>query len=317
MLMNLTTFLSNLTQVETIPQQKVWLFVGQAYPLFFFSAFLRRCKHIGDIHRIDVASYSKDSLATLLNISFLGMFHTYWFGDCTTLEKNLREFIYSYLEHYVGPHRVMIFASVPFKHSEHCLVIDVDQKIDKEIYQFLGSFIGEESTQDADFVDELFNHVRELTLDQVYLLSEYQRVVGRRSALFFAQWLDKIVVPERSLFNLSQQFFTKNMVLFLQQWQIAKNNYSDEFWSVFWAEQLWQALWFVLLMRNGQHIEARTYARRLPFSFTQRDWQRYSFQELAKAHTQLYTIDYAIKNGGSVDALELFFFQFAYNGYAH
>ena len=68
------------------------------------------------------------------------------------------------------------------------------------------------------------------------------------------------------------------------------------------------------MMRDNQKQAASAYGKRLPFSFIQRDWQRYaSTKELMNAHASLYQLDYTMKNGGSFELIELFFLQFMHN----
>ena len=244
----------------------------------------------------------------------MGQACNYWLGDSDLFDKTLKEFLFSYLEHYQGPHRVMIFSSsIPYKDPrDTCLTIDLDCRIDKTVYQLLLQKIAH--VGDMVFVHDLFTRIDDISLDQACLLMYYHHCVGRRSSDFFTHWFDKLVVPEQSLFYLSQQLFAKNSSLFLRQWQLIKDNYAAEFWPVFLSEQLWQATWFVTMMRDNQKQAASAYGKRLPFSFIQRDWQRYaSTKELMNAHASLYQLDYTMKNGGSFELIELFFLQFMHN----
>jgi hypothetical protein len=45
--------------------------------------------------------------------------------------------------------------------------------------------------------------------------------------------------------------------------------------------------------------KAAMMTNRLPFSFVQRDWKKYSLNQIATAHTSLLKIDFQLKNGAT------------------
>ena len=85
-----------------------------------------------------------------------------------------------------------------------------------------------------------------------------------------------------------------------------KNHYAPEFWIAFFSEQLWQASIYVQYVSQNNAAEGRKYAYRLPFSFFQKDYKKYTLEQFARAHDFLYAIDHGTKNGSASDGIELF-----------
>ena len=135
----------------------------------------------------------------------------------------------------------------------------------------------------------------------------YQSVIGRKSEAFFAQWLSKIITPNKSLFSLSQYLFARQSQAFLQQWKALKDDFPDEFWIAYWSEQLWQAALFVMRAKAQGYDAAKRGAFRLPFSFINKDWQKHNEQSLVAAHDALYKLDYNLKNSAGGHGLELWY----------
>ena len=126
----------------------------------------------------------------------------------------------------------------------------------------------------------------------------------------FLQFIEKIMGPEGSLFVLSQHFFAKERALFFEMWRAIEQNFPPEFWVAHWSEQLWQASLFIIQAKDQGPLAARKGINRLPFSFMQRDWKRYTPRELCAAHNFLYSVDYGLKNGYASHGIELFLEHF-------
>ena len=163
---------------------------------------------------------------------------------------------------------------------------------------------------DLAFTQSLFTQQQTVSLDDAFRMMSYQMVVGRKCNDFFTQWYSKLVVSEASLFTLSQYLLSRNPRLFLRQWKACKDDYPAEFWVAYWSDQIWQAAQFVAKARAFGLEEARKGFYRLPFTFLNTDWKRYSPELLVEAHKGLYDFDYASKNGGGEYALELWFHRF-------
>ena len=138
----------------------------------------------------------------------------------------------------------------------------------------------------------------------------YQATVGRKYQDFFADWLDKLIIPQKSFFTLSQYLFARRPQLFFEQWNACKGEYPPEFWIAYWSEQIWQAMLYVQRARTQGVMEAKKGTYKLPFSFLNKDWSHYTPATLAAAHEALYCFDYNLKNGGTGNGLELWYHKF-------
>ena len=97
---------------------------------------------------------------------------------------------------------------------------------------------------------------------------------------------------------MAQLFFEKKADLFFVKWHQVRGYYSDQFWTVFFSDQLFKAYFFVKAQgRVDPAHKQMTYG--LPFSFLKHDWKLYQFENLQQAHKQMYDIDIALKTGGS------------------
>src|SRR5690606_10286153 len=103
-----------------------------------------------------------------------------------------------------------------------------------------------------------------------------------------------------STFLLAQYFFAQDKKLFFDSWFYFINSLPIEYWIAFFSEQLWQAITFIK-RANLNITDAKKHAKRLPFSFINKDWQNYKnkIDFLVKAHNELYLIDYKLKNGST------------------
>jgi hypothetical protein len=63
-------------------------------------------------------------------------------------------------------------------------------------------------------------------------------------------------------------------------------------------------------MKQKKYTEAKKAQYKLPFSFINRDWSKYTLVELRNAHHFLSTLDFQLKNGFSEIGLEHFYTQF-------
>ena len=137
----------------------------------------------------------------------------------------------------------------------------------------------------------------------------YQSLVGRNMPLFFKQWYARLITPQKSLFTLSQYFFARQFQPFLKLWKSCEAEFPQEFWVVYWSEQLFHAALFVHRARTKGYSVAKEEAHKLPFSFINNDWQNYTEAQLTTAHQQIYQLDYDMKHGAEY-GLELFYHKF-------
>jgi hypothetical protein len=180
-------------------------------------------------------------------------------------------------------------------------------------FQAIRFLVNEDVKEKSSFASRMGDHLRYVSLDTACLFAQYESVVGKNADDFFKEWVARIVEPSSSFFLLSQYFFSKKPRLFFEQWFCTAEQYAAPFWAMFWADQLWRAYIYCVLMNQKNFTEAKKAQYKLPFSFINRDWTLFSSDELRNAYLFLYTIDFRLKNGGSPVALELFYSMFFEN----
>jgi len=316
--MNLIDIVSNQT-TEALQKASVVFITTETTVGLFFSFLFKRIAQLFNLQlvTIDASEREEKDIRAALEVSFLGSSYCY-------LIKNLEEFsaaqlktLISYLEQYKGPHKVIVYCKAETKVSSKkgALIIKADDAADAKLYTKLYEYIHTEQLSLEDlFVKKLFSICKTITLDEAYMMITYQKVLGKRSEEFFDTWLPHIIVPDLSLFTLSQYFFAKDQKNFSALWHKIHDKFPDEFWTSYWSDQLWNAAAYLQKMSNQESIgNAKAY--RLPFSFMQRDYKRYALAELSQAHTFLYSIDYNLKNGAGYQAVDLFCAQFINGGF--
>jgi hypothetical protein len=304
-------FIRDFSEKVFFENNKVFPFTGKTYPLLFFHHLLKKieqahsCK-VQRLHLQDVeASVVKSQLAT----SFLGEAQVYWCGNLSDLQPKQKDAWLAHLIGYNGPHKIVFFIEDD-KDSKNDL-IDIPLSMDKGNYQLLQALIkpGIRGVKKS-FSDKLFKKVDTLTLDSACLLLEYHSLVGANIDEFLNDILKKLVPSEKSLFLLSQYFFSKSTKDFISLWQDIRSSYSDIFWVSFWSEQLWRAYYVAKFYHSKKIVDAKKISFRLPFSFLQKDWRNVQLAELKRAHNYIYSLDHSIKNGASGKGLELFYAKF-------
>jgi len=314
--MDFTTALKNIASTSWIAQHRVIMFTGtQEHPVLFFSLLVQHLKkQNGQLVQTIQEGESYSSLIHRFETSFLGMSSIYWLGDLQRYDQAMREKLATYLESYQGPNVLMIYmgAYTGKSSKKHIAQIELPTLLVKKNIQELCTLFGNGRVRTAP---DFGVYEKQLTLDRVCLLIQYLSVVGSGVHDFNEQWLGHVIVPEQSLFTLSQYFFARDGMRFFKQWAIVKDHYAAPFWISFWSEQVWRASLFIELSEQRNFAEAKRISYKLPFSFIQRDWKQVSAHELKRAHDVLYRCDYAIKNGGDANMLELFYTDYVQRAY--
>lgn len=252
-------------------------------------------------HIINLADCDFEDFFAQLSITFLGQTALYALkdGDITPTERKKLDL---FLKDYSGPHTLYFFTQQP-QYEKNALIIDavITQKTFQEL-----ALISNKKALAPSFTEKLFSYRATYAFDESLTLIEYADLLGARHELFFVEWLDRILVDEISLFTLSQYFFSKQKQLFLSEWSRLKDNYPVEFWVSYFSEQLWQASIYIHFAQAGKALEGKRYAYRLPFSFFQKDYKKYTVEQLTQAHQFLYSVDHGLKNGHATDGIELF-----------
>jgi hypothetical protein len=315
---SLSTFLDSLYKDGSIIfDTPVVLFGARYYPLLFFSMLLSAVRKNPDnyVTVLDLKTMSKGDAQRTLQSSFLGLRTTFWLGSLADLSVLEQQSWLEYLSLYKGPHVVIACA----ENNEQFQkwggdFIEIPEFAPLDIVGTIAT-IGQIQV-DQDRIHYFFKKVIEVTgtlsLDQACLLLAYAQVAGKNNDQFCKEMLPLIVQPQHSLFALSDAFFEKNIKKFLVLWQPLSVQFSIQFWISFWSEQLWRSYFYVLCMKAGRAADAKKIAYRLPYSFTQKSWKRYTLEPLLKGHEFLYVLDHASKNGAIAQEamLDLFCMQF-------
>ncbi len=317
--MILTTFVEQVKHTKTLTLARVFCFSAATspYPLLFFHhlfAFFKRNQL--PITRINIEHGDVGAIKALLStMSFMGEM-VYWLEGFSELSDKKQQELLVYLRVYHGPHRVLFFSDKMTEAMSQSAENDgmqfVELPRDIMMHDFLAvrSLVSDQLQSKSSFASQLTMYSDYLSLDNVCLLAHYELVLGKSADDFFAQWITRIIDPTSSLFVLSQHFFGKKLKPFFRQWATMSESYATTFWPTFWADQLWRAYIYCDLMKQQKYAEAKKVQYKLPFSFINRDWQRYSLNELRAAHDFLTDLDFRLKNGGSEIGLEHFYGQF-------
>lgn len=291
------------------------LFIGKNYsPLFFDRAlvFLQASSSDQQIKKINI---DLDISQISLNVAttFLGQTCIYWFGDLSLISsKKKRIDLITMFQRYQGPHVLIGFITseeAPLQKSS-CLEVSIENSYGYDQIKRLSLLHdGQKPEIAAMFFAKLFRINKEYGLDQICLLQDYAGLLGKNMDMFFDNWAEKLVASDISLFYLSQLFFEKKAEEFFLTWSVIRTDYSDQFWTTYFSEQLFKA-YFYTFWQGKVPIDQKQLTFGLPFSFLKQDWKLYSTFELEAAHQKMYEIDIALKSGGSSYRLDSFFALF-------
>ena len=286
------------------------------YPALFFSSFIERCKKngIGHLQVIDLNDAPIDSTTAQFSSSFLGNRIYYWLKNISDLDAKKRSYWFSYVQTYEGPNCLIFFSDKTIAHqkSDSVVHIEVPDQFDLSTSApVFNCLMPNDARRCSLVVRTVFRRRRKISLDSISLLTQYMVVSGSDLEPFLTNWLDTIIVPDSSLFDLSKYLFARNPESFFRVWQTMATLYGELFWIAYWGDIFWRAYHFARLSSLGQHEQAKKFATRLPFSFIQGGWRQVSLDELKEALNYVYALDADIKNG--VDGypfLELLYLKF-------
>lgn len=285
----------------------------KSLPILFSSYIITQLKQYIVVESIQVTELSFSQILSQLQTSFLGMQLTYWLKGIEELDKKTQQSLFRYLEHYEGPHQILLFCSEQYiSRSGGLKIIELPEHVNANLISSLVSFTGKKSVYIEKQLTSLVKTYDDLTLDQICMILQYVQIISKSDDV--TQLVDRIVESERSLFTLSQHFFAKNAQAFYQLWATYEDHYPMTFWCVYWSEQLWRAYYTRLYMERSQYPLAKAISARLPFSYIQRDWKKTSLVELKNAHQWIYELDRAYKNNiEPVSGIDIFYNKFFLN----
>jgi hypothetical protein len=316
--MQLINFLEHLAQPNfLIKHSHICLAFTQEYPSLVATLLMAKMKKASQVHfeALDIEVMTSADLMGMLQMSFLGTTHRYWLRNVHMLTGKDGQRTLAYLTTYVGPHSILYaLPADQIKTTKSVLVVEIPEAVNKAQFIKLLEYEQPGVAKNNAIVHETFHRMTTLSIDNAYMLMQYLKVVGVQQQEFVDHWLGSLIVPEKSLFTLSTYFFAQDAQAFFKHWAQIKDDYADTFWVTFWSEQVWRAAQVVRYMQHNQVLEAKKNAYRLPFSFMQRDWRKFTYVYLQQAHHALYAIDYRLKNGFQPGVLDVFFTTFFIKG---
>lgn len=307
---DLSSFIAQLEQPTFFTNNPVICCTGASYTPFFFSLLLQHLRNNEiSLENVDHTVLENASFKAKCETSFLGLSMIYWLGDSALFERKQAELL-AYLKQYQGPNTLIFFTTALVAEAPW-FTVTIPTEIGQQEFLQLGELWYPGSIkQTSRFVIHLFKKYHKVPLDKACLLMHYATVVGGATDLFMQEWVDGLIVPDKSLFTLSAHFFAKNGGAFFELWQRIAHDYPPVFWTSFWSEQLFRAIGFVQYMRAKNMIEAKKISYRLPFSFIQKDWKLISVNELQRMHNTLYEVEYELKNGLCEHRIEYWYSSF-------
>ena len=313
--MNFIAFLLESKAHEWWQQRAVVCGTGPTYPLLFFSFFLENCKNksIGPMQIIDLSQVPCDVASAQLSTSFLGSRSYYWLKNLSELDAKKRAYWYSFVQQYQGPNCLFLFSEKSLgQKTEKIVEFEIPEYLDMTTaIPILNALVPDETRRCSLAMRTVFKKRRKIMLDELCQLARYMIISGPAFERFLTDWLDIIMVPESSLFDLSKYLFARNQEAFFRVWNVIGPQYGELFWVAYWSEIFWRAYNFSRLSSLGLHDQAKKFAVRLPFNFIQGDWRTISLNELKEAFHYVYMLDTDIKNGSQgMPFLNLLYLKF-------
>ena len=288
------------------------------FPIVFSRLLIEHYKATDQqITSLDVTLLPPSQIIAQLETTFLGINLTYYLRGMHEIDNKYRQKIVNYLTTYSGPHRIILFITQSESNAyfEKKIIIEIPEKVNPTLFISLFTFLNKTTNNvTTSFIQKLCDSYSKISLDQACMIIFYLKVLGKNSDC--SQILKSILTSEKSLFKLSQYFFSKDSVSFFNLWVAYEEEYPVTFWCTFWSEQLWRAYYAYYFMKQQQFPQAKNIAFRLPFTFLQKDWKKTSIKELKNAHDFLYALDITFKNNRDAKAgFDLFFTKFFCNNF--
>lgn len=299
----------------------VLLFRFQVYSYIFVTQLFNCLKtnylvnFVSNLILLEVKDLKLVELKTKLNSNFLGQKVLYFIKDMPDLEINKKQDFYNFLKNYNGPNLIFIFDQCISKTiTNNFLTFDIPTNLDNIIYNKYYSFFYSNYKINSYFTRKLFKiYNKVIPLDLAFNIMKYQPILSNKNDKFFENWLSKIAIEEKSIFDLTRYFFEKQIENFFELWLKYKADYPVEFWISFWSDQIWQAINVIIIAKKYGILKAKKYSTKLPFSFFNKGYKSYNVQHLIQVHQDLYLIDYNIKNDVGYNALEFWFCKLLFN----
>ena len=172
---------------------------------------------------------------------------------------------------YKGLHRIILISNPLHKVSlSKNIPIEIPKIVDYNLFATLSVLINynvHDKQTIKSFFDRVIHSAPKLTLAQACAVIPYIDVLGRSKDQFYSTWLPVLIKENLSLFTLSQHLLARDARSFYAMWNDIYPRYPDEFWLVYWSDQLWQAYRFTTSQRSSQADQSSLFTKGLPFSF--------------------------------------------------
>jgi len=305
--------LTKIFDKSTFTSHKVIYFTANTYPFNFFKLFFNFLKKqhqltVSNLFINNVSDWQACQIS--LEMSFLGQRALYWLHELGTDAKT-KQNIYKYLAHYDGPHTILIFANQEDVLDDQTnLKINLDLKTNKDLGNLVKILPSVNHFRILKFIKNMQDHlVTQLNIEQFCLLMQYGALV-RDIDEFDLKWVHQIIGSEHSLFTLSKHFLFRDSTAFYTLWAEVCDAYSEQFWIMFFSEQLFRAYWFIIYQKKQDFRLAKQIGFRLPFEFMKTGYNYIDPNVLKSGHDFLYQFDYQLKNGSTNLWLDLFLNKF-------
>lgn len=315
--MELTEFIKNSSQILQKSEKTILLFQSLHYSHNFFFALFQQVKQslsqdYTDFKIIDIQS-GDFAYKVQLETSFLGTSCVYFLQGVWGLKAKQKDDFLTYLAGYKGPHKVIVFIDTKtnFLEKLHTLLIKIKDKYffeDAKKLWVVNDF--DQAEKLVVYLQQLYSLKQSFSLDELFLLKNYQMVISKDEKDFYESWANRLVLPDNFLYMLSQLLFEKKVKEFLRLWFELKDLYSEMFWISFWSDQLYRAYFFIFYTQQENFAAAKQVSFGLSFLFIKQTYKHYQLLELQNFHNALFAVDSSLKNGGNVYQIDQLYINF-------
>ncbi len=282
---------------------------ADVYPIFLSQLLCSRVREQVQLQRIDLPTYDLDAFILAAQTTFLGQTFWYWITGVDELSEKKRALFFRFLQSYSGPHTLIVWTSSPVSGVDS---VEIPEQVQKDHIEHLLSLVVIDGNPAKTLVTQaqrMLLQYKKLSIEQALQLLVYVVVAASDREQVFKEWGNALVHVDQSLFTLSQHLLAKNRNKFRELYDTMTASFQDTFWISFWADQIWRAIHVIDAYAVKDFATAKAHGARLPFSFMNTDWRKYTAKELTTLHDLLYTFDYQLKNGVEPQ-LDLFYLSF-------
>lgn len=290
---------------------RVAVLQSEQYPALFVRAVLQKLAHDTQLKSgsLDLSTASIGEQLLRLSSSFLGQSSFYWLGDTSQLSPKAYAQITAFIQVYRGDNYIMLFAQQALEGPSVTNILLPEKITQPAMHDLLVLYPQDQQKRCQQIIPLLFRRIDVLTLEQAILVLNYASVLGANRTSFLENWLELLIKPEASLFELSGLLLARDE-RFWQQWCRLYSLYDFPFWLAYFGDLFFRAYYYSEYRRQNQLALAKKISYRLPFSFVQRDWQKLDCALVRDAHDTLSRLDFQLKNGASPEILDSVFASF-------